>query len=397
MALPLVAIAASLLPDLVKLVAGDRAGGVAKEVAEVVTTVTGTADPAEARRAIEADPQLAANLRIRLAEIALAQEKVQRDAEDQKRQAELAELRAQMENTRDARGAMLSLAQSGNDLAWGAPVISIVVTVGFFGILSLMIFRAGAWTQNEALNALLNITIGTLGAAFAAVVNFWIGSSQGSREKDQTVREFQRSQNIGTLEAVRRAVRAPASAAPAPSPAQASQAAELKQDTFDKCVEVVLAAEGGYVDDPDDPGGATNFGITKATLEAWRERTVTKAEVEALSRNEAKEIYRARYWLPMRCNDLPPGVDLMVFHFGVNAGPSRSVKLLQRAAGVTEDGSVGPLTLKAIAETDCKDLVDALSRLQGEYYRSLSTFPKFGKGWLNRIADASRMAQVMLA
>lgn len=111
--------------------------------------------------------------------------------------------------------------------------------------------------------------------------------------------------------------------------------------SFDIAVEMVLAHEGGYVDHPEDPGGATNFGITLATLEQWRGKPVTKTEIMALTRDEAQQIYRARYWTPCRCEQMPSAIGLIAFDGAVNLGVRRSTRLLQRALGVGGGWCVG--------------------------------------------------------
>jgi len=158
----------------------------------------------------------------------------------------------------------------------------------------------------------------------------------------------------------------------------------------------VLRHEGGFVDHPRDPGGATNFGITLATLAAHREEPVTAEEVERLTREEAAEIYRARFWTPMRCAELPAGLDLMVFDFGVNAGPGRSVRLLQRAAGVTADGSIGPVTLAAVRAARAEALIAVLAEARMAHYRALPHWDAFGRGWPAR-TDAARAAALAMA
>src|SRR5215213_8289929 len=108
-------------------------------------------------------------------------------------------------------------------------------------------------------------------------------------------------------------------------------------DTFDTCVAFTLREEGGYVDDPADPGGATNMGITLATLRAWtHEPALGPVQVRGMSRAEAAAIYRAMYWSPLHGAALPSGVDLSVCDFGVNAGMRRSAVLLQEALGFAE-------------------------------------------------------------
>jgi len=193
-------------------------------------------------------------------------------------------------------------------------------------------------------------------------------------------------------EAARRvpaAAPAPPSPVPGPIPGQPSR--------FDLCLQVVLAKEGGFADDPADAGGATQMGITARTLAAWRGLPVTAQEVRNLSRDEAKEIYRAQYWNLMRCEDLPRGVDLAVFDFGVNAGPGTAVKALQRAIGTMPDGAVGPFTLRAAQMTDARALIGAICQARLEFYRGLGGFARFGKGWISRVEDVRRQALLMVA
>ena len=161
---------------------------------------------------------------------------------------------------------------------------------------------------------------------------------------------------------------------------------------FQACLTEVLRHEGGFVNHPSDPGGATNLGITKATLEAWRGKTVTVDDVRNLTVDEAGAIYRARYWQPIRGDALPPGVDLAVFDFAVNSGPSRSVSTLQRIVGVAQDGIVGPATLAAVARMPAASVILGLCDARMAFLRSLSTWGTFGKGWTARVNDVRTAA-----
>lgn len=405
MPVPLIAIATALMPELARLLAGDRAGAAAIHVAEAVRSATGTDDPTEAQRQIDTNPATASDLKIRLAEIALEQARLQWQAADAARQAELDTLKNRLADTQNARTTLLELARTGNITVWGAPLVSTVVTVGFLGVtLTLMLTKYDPG-QNQFLGSILNIIVGALVAAFTAVVNFWIGSSEGSRTKDATAQSLQAAQSEQTSQAIRSvaaiaetASRAPVITAPLPVPAGAppAPARAPAHDNFAVCITEILQQEGGFVNNPADPGGATNLGITKATLEAFREKAVTEDDVRALTKDEAQEIYRARYWNVMRCNDLPPGIDLMVFDFGVNAGPQRSIKLLQKAAGVTTDGSVGPITLAAVRAADPAALIARFAEGRMEHYRSLPTFDTFGRGWTSR-TEAIRATALRLA
>lgn len=161
---------------------------------------------------------------------------------------------------------------------------------------------------------------------------------------------------------------------------------------FDQALAVILRHEGGYVDHPDDPGGATNLGITHKTLAAWRGRPVTKAEVRALTRAEAAQIYRANYWNAVNGDSLPPGVDLVVFDMAVNAGVSRASKMLQRLVYVEDDGHIGPMTLSAVARMGAAALINGYSSARMDHYRSLHHWNKFGKGWTRRTEETRAQA-----
>lgn len=107
--------------------------------------------------------------------------------------------------------------------------------------------------------------------------------------------------------------------------------------------------EGGYSNVSTDRGGPTKCGVTHTTLASHRGvKSVTAAQVKAISREEAEDIYRRSYWTQSGGELLPPGLDYAVFDFGVNSGPARAVKTLQKVVGVREDGQVGEQTLAAV-------------------------------------------------
>ena len=149
-------------------------------------------------------------------------------------------------------------------------------------------------------------------------------------------------------------------------------------DSFDICLAFTLREEGGYVDDPADPGGATNMGITLATYREWSdEANLGDAQVEDMTLKTARAIYRSLYWNPLRADALPPGVDLSVFDMGVNAGIWCSARLLQQSLGFTGDavdGSIGPDTLAATDRFDARTLVTSAGGL-------LQVFGRFSNLW----------------
>ena len=154
---------------------------------------------------------------------------------------------------------------------------------------------------------------------------------------------------------------------------------------FTSCVDFTFTQEGGFVDNPNDPGGATNLGITLTTLEDWENADLPVSAIRTLDRSLAEQIYHKEYWLKMSCDKLPTGVDLMVFDSGVNVGPARAIEQLQDALVVTVDGNIGPKTLAALAKANVHELIADIEVIEQHYYRSLSRFPIFGKGWLARV------------
>jgi lysozyme family protein len=167
--------------------------------------------------------------------------------------------------------------------------------------------------------------------------------------------------------------------------------------TFQTCLPIILKFEGGFVDDPQDPGGATNLGVTLATLSSWLGHTATVADVKALTTNDVAPIYQTRYYNAAHACDCPAGVDLMVFDEAVNQGVGRAITTLQRSAGVTADGAFGPQTQAAVNAMAPADLINAIAADRDAHYRALPTFHHFGKGWLSRVATAKADALQMAA
>ena len=176
------------------------------------------------------------------------------------------------------------------------------------------------------------------------------------------------------------------------TPGESGMSDAIGENNFGKVQPIVDKWEGGYVDHPADPGGATNMGITLATLSRWRGRVVSKAEVKALTRAEAWKIMKRYYYDVVRGDDLPLPVACAAHNAAVLSGPSRSAKFLQTALrslgkGVSVDGAIGPQSLSAVSECDPFQLANAFFQVQENYLRSLKHFTVFGKGWLNRLAS----------
>lgn len=161
---------------------------------------------------------------------------------------------------------------------------------------------------------------------------------------------------------------------------------------YDKCLETILHHEGGYVNHPEDPGGETNLGVTKRVYQEWGG---TK-DMKDLTFDDVAPIYKKNYWDKMKCDDLPSGLDLCVFDFGVNAGPGRAAKYLQTLIGTVADGGIGPNTLAKLKEytdkTGVKETITNYQNKRQSYYEGLSTFKTFGRGWTRRVEETTKLA-----
>ena len=152
---------------------------------------------------------------------------------------------------------------------------------------------------------------------------------------------------------------------------------------FDQAFEKLLGHEGDFSDHKDDPGGATRWGVTEAVARA----NGYSGEMRDFPQMAAKHIYRREYWDAIRADDLPPALRYAVFDGAVNSGNAQSIKWLQRAVGVVDDGRVGPQTM-AQARAAPPDAV--LRRMLAERLRfmtNLKVWPAFSRGWARRIAD----------
>ena len=165
---------------------------------------------------------------------------------------------------------------------------------------------------------------------------------------------------------------------------------------WDNAFKLMLKSEGGYVNNPADPGGMTNLGVTKATWENWVGRESDEAEMRGLTPEKVEPLYKKKYWDAVRGDELPAGLDYLMFDFAVNAGAGRAIKTLQTAIEVTPDGGFGPMTMAAVQAVDPVELIERFSQAKEDFYRSLTTFSTFGKGWLNRVADVKQHATSMV-
>jgi len=165
---------------------------------------------------------------------------------------------------------------------------------------------------------------------------------------------------------------------------------------FDRCLELVLIEEGGFSNHPKDPGGATNFGITKATYEDWIGTTVSVERMQSLKVKDVWPIYRTKYWNPVRADDLPDGINLIVFDAAVNSGPRRAARWLQMCVHATVDGAIGPKTIAATKACDPATVIRQYQQERLFFMQSLDIWKTFGKGWEKRVRRVQDNALKML-
>ena len=149
--------------------------------------------------------------------------------------------------------------------------------------------------------------------------------------------------------------------------------------TFDVIFDRVMGAEGGYVNDPADPGGETQWGISK--------RAYPNVDIKALTRDGAKAIYARDFWARIEADRLADSVAFQLFDFAVNSGIETAVRYLQRAIGVADDGHFGSVSAAAAGKLSESDLIMRLCSARLDYMTRLSNWPDAGRGWARRIAQ----------
>lgn len=160
------------------------------------------------------------------------------------------------------------------------------------------------------------------------------------------------------------------------------------RSNFEACLAQVLAHEGGYVNDPHDPGGETNYGISK--------RSYPKENIKGMTRARASEIYRRDYWNAVRGDDLPAGLDLVAFDAAVNSGVSRGAKWVQRAVGAVQDGKIGPETIRLSNVIDPRQAVNQACDHRLQFLQGLPGWARYKNGWSRRVSEV-RAAAVDMA
>ena len=166
---------------------------------------------------------------------------------------------------------------------------------------------------------------------------------------------------------------------------------------FARALALVLKSEGGWSDNPADPGGATMKGVTLANFRRYVKANATKADLRRISDPQVAAVYRCFYWDAVLGAELPDGVDFAVFDFAVNSGPGRAAKYLQAAVGVAQDGRIGPATLAAVKARSAGVIIDALCDARLAFLQRLPTWKTFGRGWSDRVRSVRAQALLMSA
>lgn len=172
----------------------------------------------------------------------------------------------------------------------------------------------------------------------------------------------------------------------------------MKTDPFPMLIDRLLSHEGGYSSDRADPGnwtgGSVGVGQLKGTKFGIAANTYPMLDIKALTRTQAIAIYRRDFWDRARCGQLPVAVGFQLLDGAVNSGIAQATRWLQRAAGVADDGLIGPQSLAAIRRTDPNDLVLRFNAERLDFMTRLRNWGRHGKGWARRIAANLRYAAI---
>jgi lysozyme family protein len=158
-------------------------------------------------------------------------------------------------------------------------------------------------------------------------------------------------------------------------------------DNFMKSVKYVLQSEGGYVNNPKDPGGPTNLGVTKASWTSFLKKPVNDNDIKKLTVDDVIPFYKKRYWDICLCDNLPLGIDYCVFDYAINSGPIRAVETLRRLIGLEHVGAFEKKNIESYFKEN-KDNIILIKKICSQrllFLQSLKNYEVFGKGWLNRV------------
>ena len=158
----------------------------------------------------------------------------------------------------------------------------------------------------------------------------------------------------------------------------------LTKLTFNNCFDRLIGHEGGYVNDPNDPGGETKWGVSK--------RSYPHLDIPQLTREHAKEIYKKDFWDAVQAEKLPMAVTYQLFDFAVNSGPDTAIRYFQTSIGVAADGDFGAYSQRVAASKSESDLIMGILAARLDFMTRLKNWPNHGKGWARRIAQNLRYA-----
>ena len=159
-----------------------------------------------------------------------------------------------------------------------------------------------------------------------------------------------------------------------------------QENNFENALKRVLVHEGGYVNDPRDAGGETNYGITVAVARAYG----FQGSMRNIPMSTVQSIYREKYWDALGCGELHFALAFQLFDAGVNHGLGNARRILQRAVGVADDGIIGVLTKAAIKECGALKTIHLFHAERIAFYTKLSSFSTYGRGWMNRMVENLR-------
>jgi lysozyme family protein len=154
------------------------------------------------------------------------------------------------------------------------------------------------------------------------------------------------------------------------------------QDDFNKAFALIVGIEGGYVNDPNDPGGETKYGISK--------RSYPNVDIASLSLEDAEAIYQKDFWVPAGCPDMPPRLAFVVLDCAINNGVTRAIMFLQQTLNLIVDGELGPVTRAAIqraATANETGIAVDFHAYRLRYMVELGTWPTYRGGWSKRLAN----------
>lgn len=170
----------------------------------------------------------------------------------------------------------------------------------------------------------------------------------------------------------------------------------MTAENYPRCLANTLVFEGGYANNPRDPGGATMRGITQATYDAYRRKKgLALKPVRGIAEEELQDIYRNNFWNLVDGDDLPKGVDQVAFDGGVNSGPSRGVKWVAQALKLSGNSSAKVTALAAQAAPDKTVVVKRACAYRLSFLRNLGTWGTFGSGWGRRVATVEAIGVKM--